>query len=148
MQTRHSNVTFTKINYYVKIHFFYKENKILAQLTEDLITAVKVLDSKKALDLRLLDISQQSSLADFFLIASGTSTPHTRTLADEVEFKLKERGLTPKNVQADTGYSWIILDYIDFIIHIFAKETREFYSLERLWRDGADIDLSEITTAD
>ncbi|MDR0947503.1 MAG: ribosome silencing factor [Ruminococcus sp.] len=120
----------------------------MAQLTEDLITAVKVLDAKKAIDLRLLDISEQSSLADFFLIASGTSSTHTGSLADEVEFKLKERGLYPKNIQADKGKAWIILDYIDFIIHIFDKETREFYSLERLWRDGADIDLTEITTVD
>jgi ribosome-associated protein len=115
-------------------------------MTDGLITAVKALDSKKGIDIRVIEIGKLSSLADFFVIVSGNSETQTRALADEVEMKLKEAGITPKNIQSDTGHTWIIMDYYDFIIHVFHKETREFYSLERLWRDGLDVDISEIIT--
>jgi ribosome-associated protein len=115
-------------------------------MTDGLITAVKALDSKKGIDIRVIEIGKLSSLADFFVIVSGNSETQTRALADEVEMKLKEAGITPKNIQSDTGHTWIIMDYYEFIIHVFHKETREFYSLERLWRDGLDVDISEIIT--
>jgi ribosome-associated protein len=115
-------------------------------MTDGLITAVKALDSKKGIDIRVIEIGKLSSLADFFVIVSGNSETQTRALADEVEIKLKEAGITPKNIQSDTGHTWIIMDYYDFIIHVFHKETREFYSLERLWRDGLDVDISGIIT--
>jgi ribosome-associated protein len=115
-------------------------------MTDGLITAVKALDSKKGVDIRVIEIGKLSSLADFFVIVSGNSETQTRALADEVEMKLKEAGITPKNIQSDTGHTWIIMDYYDFIIHVFHKETREFYSLERLWRDGLDVDISGIIT--
>jgi ribosome-associated protein len=113
-------------------------------MNEGLKTAVKALDCKKGIDIRVIEIGKLSSLADYFVIVSGNSETQTRALADEVEIKLKEAGITPKNIQSDTGRTWIILDYYDFIIHVFHKETREFYSLERLWRDGLDVDISEI----
>jgi ribosome-associated protein len=113
-------------------------------MDESIKTAIKALDSKKAIDIRLIEIGKYSSLTDYFLICSGNSDTQTRALADEVEFKLKEIDVLPKNIQTDTGHTWIILDYISFIIHIFAKDTREFYSLERLWRDGLDVDISDL----
>ncbi|MDR0974769.1 MAG: ribosome silencing factor [Ruminococcus sp.] len=115
-------------------------------MSDGLITAIKALDSKKGIDIRVIEIGKLSSLADYFVIVSGNSETQTRALADEVEFKLKEAGITPKNIQSDTGHTWIIMDYYDFIIHVFYKETREFYSLERLWRDGLDVDISDIVT--
>lgn len=111
---------------------------------EILKLAVKALDAKKAEDIRVLGISDLTIIADYFVIVSGLNTTHTKTLADELEFELKKAGVSPKNIQADKGSSWIILDYSDIVIHIFYKETRSFYSLERLWQDGMDVDVNEL----
>ena len=111
---------------------------------EELIaSAVKILDSKKAEDIRVIKIGDLTILADYFIIADGTSSTQTKALADEVEFRLKQQGREPKQVQGNNGSNWIILDYSDVVIHIFYKETRDFYNLERLWSDGEDIDVSK-----
>ncbi len=111
---------------------------------EELIaSAVKILDSKKAEDIRVIKIGDLTILADYFIIADGTSSTQTKALADEVEFRLKQQGREPKQVQGNNGSNWIILDYSDVVIHIFYKETRDFYNLERLWSDGEEIDISK-----
>ena len=111
---------------------------------EELIaSAVKILDSKKAEDIRVIKIGDLTILADYFIIADGTSSTQTKALADELEFRLKQQGREPKQVQGNNGSNWIILDYSDVVIHIFYKETRDFYNLERLWSDGEDIDISK-----
>ena len=111
---------------------------------EELIaTAVKTLDSKKAEDIRVIKIGDLTILADYFIIADGTSSTQTKALADELEFRLKQQGREPKQVQGNNGSNWIILDYSDVVIHIFYKETRDFYNLERLWSDGEDVDISK-----
>ena len=111
---------------------------------EELIaSAVKILDSKKAEDIRVIKIGDLTILADYFIIADGTSSTHTKALADELEFRLKQQGREPKQVQGNNGSNWIILDYSDVVIHIFYKETRDFYNLERLWSDGEDMDISK-----
>ncbi|MBQ8786891.1 MAG: ribosome silencing factor [Oscillospiraceae bacterium] len=111
---------------------------------EELIaSAVKILDGKKAEDIRVIKIGDLTILADYFIIADGTSSTQTKALADELEFRLKQQGREPKQVQGNNGSNWIILDYSDVVIHIFYKETRDFYNLERLWSDGEDIDISK-----
>ena len=111
---------------------------------EELIaSAVKILDSKKAEDIRVIKIGDLTILADYFIIADGTSSTQTKALADELEFRLKQQGRVPKQVQGNNGSNWIILDYSDVVIHIFYKETRDFYNLERLWSDGEDMDISK-----
>lgn len=111
---------------------------------EELIaSAVKILDSKKAEDIRVIKIGDLTILADYFIIADGTSSTQTKALADELEFRLKQHGREPKQVQGNNGSNWIILDYSDVVIHIFYKETRDFYNLERLWSDGENIDISK-----
>ena len=111
---------------------------------EELIaSAVKILDGKKAEDIRVIKIGDLTILADYFIIADGTSSTQTKALADEVEFRLKQQGREPKQVQGNNGSNWIILDYSDVVIHIFYKETRDFYNLERLWSDGEDVDISK-----
>ena len=111
---------------------------------EELIaSAVKILDSKKAEDIRIIKIGDLTILADYFIIADGTSSTQTKALAYELEFRLKQQGREPKQVQGNNGSNWIILDYSDVVIHIFYKETRDFYNLERLWSDGEDIDISK-----
>ena len=107
------------------------------------IEIVKILDSKKAEDIKLVDIKDQTIIADYFVIADGSSSTQVRALADEVEFILKQKGEVPSHVEGFESKSWILLDYGAVIVHIFYKETREFYGLERLWTDGKQIDISE-----
>ncbi|MBQ8827370.1 MAG: ribosome silencing factor [Oscillospiraceae bacterium] len=112
---------------------------------EILEAAVKALDLKKAEDIQVIGIKDLTIIADYFVIADGTSNTHTRALADEVEFQIGEKcgGLKPRQVQGNNGSNWIILDYSDIVIHIFSKEQREFYNLERLWSDGEHMDISK-----
>lgn len=112
---------------------------------EMLAAAVKILDGKKAEDIKVIGIKDLTIIADYFIIANGTSSTHTRSLADELEFRLKEQGLEPRQIQGNNGSNWIILDYSDVVVHIFNKEMREFYNLERLWQDGETVDISKYT---
>lgn len=110
---------------------------------EKLEIIVKALDSKRGEDIQAIKISDLTILADYFVIVNGTSNTHTRTLADEAEFQLSQRGIEPLRREADTGNTWIILDYGDVIVHVFYKEARGFYQLERLWADGEQVDISQ-----
>lgn len=109
---------------------------------EAIKTAVSALDSKKAEDIRVIKVGDITVIADYFIIADGTSTTQLKTLADEVEYQLKESGLEPLRVQGTGQSNWMIIDYGDIVVHIFRKDMREFYNLERLWRDGEEIDIS------
>ena len=102
---------------------------------EALELIVKTLDSKKAEDIKVIKIKELSVLADYFVIADGTSSTQTRALADEVEFRLKEAGLAPNQIQGNNGSNWIVLDYGDIIVHVFSRDQRDFYNLERLRGD-------------
>mgnify|MGYP003296850834 CR=1 FL=1 len=104
---------------------------------------IKTLDSKRGEDIQLLKIGDLTILADYFVIVNGTSNTHARTLADEVEFQLSQAGIEPLRREGDNGNTWIILDYGDIIVHVFYKETRNFYQLEKLWADGETLDISE-----
>ncbi|MGN0634453.1 MAG: ribosome silencing factor [Oscillospiraceae bacterium] len=106
-------------------------------------TIVKALDSKRAEDIQLIGIRDLTIVADYFVIANGTSNTHTKALADEVEFQLKQIGIEPTRVEGYAGATWIILDYADIVVHVFYKETRQFYNLEKLWNDGKFIDISK-----
>lgn len=111
---------------------------------EKLELIVKTLDSKRGEDIQALRIADLTILADYFVIVNGTSNTHARTLADEVEFVLSQKGIEPERREADTGNTWIILDYADIIVHVFYKETRNFYKLEGLWADGEPVDISAL----
>ncbi len=106
--------------------------------------AVKVLDEKKAEDLKMIRIEDISVLADYFVIATGTSSTHVKALADEVEFRLKELGVEPSHVEGYRSHSWVLLDYTGVVVHVFTPESRSFYDLDRLWRDGESVDLSHL----
>ena len=101
----------------------------------------KILDSKKATDIKIMDIGGHSSLGDYFVLASASNTKQTKALCDEIEEQLSKKGLEPRRIEGYQSASWILLDYVDVIVHIFYKETREFYSLERLWADVQQIEL-------
>lgn len=103
--------------------------------------AVKALDSKKALDIKVIKIQDISAIADYFVIATGTSSTHVKALADEVEAQLDEAGISVSHVEGYRSNSWILLDYVDVVVHFFSDEAREYYDLERLWQDGEIIDI-------
>lgn len=105
------------------------------------IAAVQILDRKKADQLRLIEISQISTLGDYFVLATGTSATHVKSLADELEFQLKEKGVPAGRVEGYRSNSWILLDYESVIVHIFTPEARAFHDLDRLWQDGTPIDV-------
>ncbi|MBQ3928601.1 MAG: ribosome silencing factor [Clostridia bacterium] len=106
--------------------------------------AVKALSNKKGLDVKLIKIDDISSIADYFVIATGTSNTHVKALADEVEFRLDNEGISVSHIEGYRSDSWILLDYVDVIVHVFSDEGREYYDLERLWQDGEQIDVSDI----
>lgn len=106
--------------------------------------AVHWLDEKKALDVKLVRVDKQTIIADYFVIASGTSTTHIKSLADEVEFRLGEEGYSPSRIDGANNDSWIIMDYGSVLIHIFKSDSREFYKLEKLWGDGDIKDIRSI----
>ncbi len=106
--------------------------------------AVKILNSKKGIDIKLIKIDGVSSIADYFVIATGSSSTHVKTLADEVEVKLDEAGISVSHIDGHRSDTWIVLDYVDVIVHVFSEEAREYYNLERLWQDGEEMDISDI----
>lgn len=106
-------------------------------------TAVSVLDSKKAENIEVLEITKLSVVADYFVIATGTSSTHIKALADEVEDALTKQGVEPNHIEGKaTG--WILLDYGTVVIHIFTPDQREHFNLEHLWADAERTDISSI----
>ncbi|MGI6298528.1 MAG: ribosome silencing factor [Saccharofermentanales bacterium] len=94
-----------------------------------------ILEDKKAIDIEVIEISQKTILADYFVIASGTSVTHVKSLADEVTFQLKEEyKMLPKSVDGESTSRWVLIDFGDVVVHIFHPEDRAFYSLEKLWQ--------------
>jgi ribosome-associated protein len=106
--------------------------------------ALKAADDKKAHDFVALDISGIASFASYFLICTGDSSPQMKAIADEVEEKLRASGIRPSHVEGYQNSEWILMDYIDLVIHIFSKNARVYYDLERLWRDSKKLDVDSI----
>ena len=102
----------------------------------------KALDSKKGMDIKLLRIDEVSSLADYFLICTGTSNTHVKTLCDYAEYTMEQLGEKMLGREGHRGNSWELLDYGSVVVHVFTEEAREFYALERLWADGEQVDIS------
>ena len=106
--------------------------------------AIEVLEDKKAEDIRVIDISDLSVLADFFIIATGNNRTQVQAMADNVDEMLHKAGYSVKQIEGYQTANWILLDYGDIIVHIFDRENRLFYDLERIWRDGESILLEEL----
>ena len=104
----------------------------------------KALDDKKGKDIRLLRIAEVSSLADYFLICTGTSNTHVKTLCDYAEYTLEQLGEPMLGREGHRGNAWELLDYGSIVVHVFTEEAREFYSLERLWADAERVDIRDI----
>ena len=103
--------------------------------------AVKAIDSKRGEDIEVIKVSDITVLTDYFVIATGTSTTQVKALADEVEYKLSLEGVEPHHIEG-RNTPWVCLDYNSVVVHIFYKDQRDFYRLERLWEDGKKIDTA------
>lgn len=106
--------------------------------------AYAALDDKKGEDIRIIDISKISVLADYFIIASGSNKNQVQAMADNVQEELYKAGAETKQVEGYQIGNWILMDYGDIIIHVFSSEDRLFYDLEKIWRDGASISVEEL----
>ena len=113
-------------------------------MTDALKIALNAADAKKASDLVALDISAIATFANFFLICTGDSSRQMQAIADEVEQRLKANGIRPSHVEGYQNAEWILMDYMDLVVHIFSKNARAYYGLERLWRDGKRLDTSKL----
>lgn len=102
--------------------------------------AVVSLDKHKAADIRIIGVTDITSIADYFVIAEGTSSTQVKALSNYVEEELGQKGVTPLRVEGYNASNWILMDYGAVLVHVFQRETRQFYDLERLWRDGSPLD--------
>jgi len=121
-----------------------KGRDLMLSAKEVAIAVTKALDEKKGLDIKLLRINDVSSLADYFLICTGTSNTHVKTLCDYAEYTLEQLGEPMLGREGHRGNSWELLDFGSIVVHVFTEEAREFYSLERLWADAENVDLKDI----
>ena len=101
--------------------------------------AVSAADDRKAVDLKVLHLEKVSDFTDYFMICSGTSERQVQAIADAVQERLREEGVRPLHVEGFNRAQWVLLDYGDFVVHVFQEEPRRFYSLERLWGDAPDV---------
>ena len=115
---------------------------------EAAIIAAKALDSKKAVNLMLLEVRSVTALTEYMLLATGTSDTHLRALCDEVEKKMEEAGETVWHREGYRGDTWIVMDFSGVMVHVFTQEQRKFYDLERLWGDAPVIPLEEYLQSD
>ena len=116
--------------------------------TEVALNVTKALDEKKGMDIKLLRIEKVSSLADYFLICTGTSNTHVKTLCDYAEYSMEQMGEPMLGREGHRGNSWELLDYGSVVVHVFTDEARKFYDLERLWADAEVVDLTGIVLPD
>ena len=103
------------------------------------LLAAKALDDKKAKDIRIIYVNQQTIIADYFVIAQGNSRTQVNALADEVEYKLGLEGIDPTKVEGRGQGTWVLLDFDSVLVHVFNPQSREYYNLEKLWADGEEI---------
>jgi len=112
--------------------------------TEIAEIVVNALDNKKAQDIKMLKTREITVIADFFVICTANSSTQLKTLSDEVEIVLKEKGEMPLRREGHRNGGWILIDFGCVVVHLFLKEAREFYTLERLWGDAEDVDISSL----
>jgi len=112
-------------------------------MTPQLNQAVRAAQDRKALDLNVLDLKGICSFTDYFVICTGTSARHTQAICDAVVEQLKHSGAAPAHIEGYTRAEWILVDYLSFVVHIFSKSARQFYDLERLWKNARRVAVAE-----
>jgi len=111
------------------------------ELKEIVKKIYKIIEDKKGDDIKVIDISKISSIADYFIIASANNINQVQAISDEIDFILGKEGILPKAIEGNKNATWMLLDYNDIVVHIFLKEDRVFYDLERIWRDGTEVEI-------
>lgn len=106
--------------------------------------AVNALEDKKGIDISVIDISNVSVIADYFIIASGSNINQVQALVDNVEDEMAKNDITVCSKEGNNSSTWVLLDFKDIIVHVFSTEDRMFYDLERIWRDGKQIEVNEL----
>ncbi|MBR5619014.1 MAG: ribosome silencing factor [Clostridia bacterium] len=107
------------------------------------LKTAEILDNKKAEDIKVIEVTEQTIVADYFVLATGTSSTHVKALADDVEYELEQIGVHDGHIEG-RATGWVLLDYGAVLVHVFDKESRAYYNLERLWTDANLVDLSGI----
>jgi ribosome-associated protein len=110
------------------------------------LAAVHAAEDKQARDIRVLDLREITSFADYFVICTGANTRQIQTIADEIEQRLKKLGERPISIEGYDVAEWVLMDYGDYLIHIFSEKTRQYYDLERLWRDAKIVEWESSET--
>ncbi len=116
----------------------------MADSKDMLKVIIDALQDKKAEDIRVIDISNVSVIADYFVIASGSNTNQIQAMVDNVEEEMFKAGFDDPKVEGYNTASWILLDYKDVIVHVFSEDDRSFYNIERIWRDGKEVDINSL----
>ena len=111
------------------------------ELKEIVKKIYKIIEDKKGDDIKVIDISKISSIADYFIIAGANNINQVQAISDEIDFNLGNEGILPKAIEGNKNATWMLLDYNDIVVHIFLKEDRVFYDLERIWRDGTEVEI-------
>lgn len=106
--------------------------------------AYNALSDKKGEDIKIIEIGKLSTVADYFIIANGSNAPHVESLVDNVEEELLKENIHAERIEGVKSSGWILMDYNDVVVHVFSKEDRLFYDLERIWRDGKEIDVTSL----
>ena len=120
-----------------------KMTSLAGASSEEIARAIAdVLDSMKARDIKLLRVSDKTVMTDYFVICSGTSNTQIKALSGEVEYKLGERGVSPLHIEGYETGTWLAMDYAHVMVHIFNREQRDFYKLEKLWGDACEVPLN------
>ena len=111
------------------------------ELKEIVKKIYNIIEDKKGDDIKVIDISKVSSIADYFIIASANNINQVQAISDEIDFVLGKEGILPKAVEGNQNATWMLLDYRDIVVHIFLREDRAFYDLDRIWRDGIEVEI-------
>ena len=106
---------------------------------------VKILDDKKAEEIAVLDTTDLTVVSEYFVIATGNSSTHVKSLADDVEYELQQLGIEPEHIEG-RATGWILLDYGSVLLHVFTRDNRDYYNLEHLWADAKRVDISGLVT--
>ena len=119
-----------------------------SELKQQVSAAIQACLEKKAEELSILEMEKGSgAFTDYFVLCSGTNPRQVQAIADEVELRLKKAGLRPTHVEGYTQAEWVLIDYVDFVVHVFSEKARKFYDLERLWKSARRLEPSDLKTA-
>src|SRR5438270_13763071 len=118
------------------------------QIRQQVILAVKAVENKKGEDLTILEMDRNSgAFTDYFIVCTGTNPRQIQAISDEVQRLLKETGSLPNSIEGYNQAEWVLLDYVDFVVHIFSEKARKFYDLERLWKSAKRLEPGDLKTA-